>query len=288
MVTNVLVTGGTGALGTELVPLLVTAGLHVRVLSRRRAPAVPAGAQAVRGDLTTGDGLDEAVTAIDVIAHLASETSGIPSYAKAQRTDVEGTGRLLDSARRAGVEPHVVYISIVGVDKIPFGYYRGKLATEQVIERSGLPYTILRTTQWHTLAAKFCLQLGSLPLVPSPRACAFHPSTPAKSRHAWPALSEGRRRRLSPEWADQRRSHSQRSRGNTSEPLASAASSSKCRSPARRPRRSPPATTSRPTIATGASRGTTSSPASLEDADLDRRNIRKFAGGPRRPRNLRK
>lgn len=157
MVTNVLVTGGTGALGTELVPLLVTAGLHVRVLSRRRAPAVPAGAQAVRGDLTTGDGLDEAVTAIDVIAHLASETSGIPSYAKAQRTDVEGTGRLLDSARRAGVEPHVVYISIVGVDKIPFGYYRGKLATEQVIERSGLPYTILRTTQWHTLAAKFCL-----------------------------------------------------------------------------------------------------------------------------------
>ena len=73
MVTNVLVTGGTGALGTELVPLLVTAGLHVRVLSRRRGPAVPAGAQAVRGDLTTGDGLDEAVTAIDVIAHLASE-----------------------------------------------------------------------------------------------------------------------------------------------------------------------------------------------------------------------
>jgi len=116
-----------------------------------------------------------------VIAHLASETSGIPSYAKAQRTDVEGTGRLLDSARRAGVEPHVVYISIVGVDKIPFGYYRGKLATEQVIERSGLPYTILRTTQWHTLAAKFCLQLGSLPLVAIPRACAFSSSTPARS-----------------------------------------------------------------------------------------------------------
>jgi uncharacterized protein YbjT (DUF2867 family) len=169
MVTNVLVTGGIGALGTELVPLLVTAGLHVRVLSRRRAPAVPAGAQAVRGDLTTGDGLDEAVTAIDVIAHLASETSGVPSYAKAKRTDVEGTGRLLDSARRAGVEPHVVYISIVGVDKIPFGYYRGKLATEQVIERSGLPYTILRTTQWHTLAAKFCRQLGSPPLVAIPK-----------------------------------------------------------------------------------------------------------------------
>ena len=169
IVTNVLVTGGTGALGTELVLLLVTAGLDVRVLSRRRAPAVPAGARAVLGDLTTGDGLHEAITAIDVIAHLASGTSGVPSYAKAKRTDVEGTGRLLDAARRAGVKPHVVYISIVGIDKIPFGYYRGKLATEQGIERSGLPYTILRTTQWHTLAAKFCRQLGSLPLVAVPK-----------------------------------------------------------------------------------------------------------------------
>ena len=167
--TSVLVTGGTGALGTELVPLLVTAGYDVRVLSRRIAPAVPAGARAVPGDLTTGGGLDEAIAAVDVIAHLASDTSGLPSYAKAQRTDVAGTGRLLDAARRAGVKPHLVYISIVGIDKIPFGYYRGKLATEQVIERSGLPYTILRTTQWHTLAAKFCRQLGLLPLVAIPR-----------------------------------------------------------------------------------------------------------------------
>jgi len=43
--------------------------------------------------------------------------------------------------RRAGVEPHVVYISIVGIDKIPFGYHRGKVAIEQVTERSQLPYT---------------------------------------------------------------------------------------------------------------------------------------------------
>ena len=138
MVKNFLVTGGTGALGTELVPLLVTAGLDVRVLSRRTAPPMPAEVRAVRGDLATGEGLDEAITGIDVIGHLASGTSGVPSYAKAKRTDVEGTGRLLDAARLAGIKPHVVYISIVGIDKIPFGYYRGKLETEQLIERSGL------------------------------------------------------------------------------------------------------------------------------------------------------
>ena len=167
--TNVLVTGGTGALGTELVPLLVAAGLDVRVLSRRSAAPVPAGVRRIRGDLTTGEGLDEAITGIEVIAHLASGTSGVPSYANAKRTDVEGTGRLLDVARRAGAKPHVVYISIVGIERIPFGYYRGKLATEQVIERSGLPYTILRTTQWHSLAVKFCRQLGFLPLVAVPK-----------------------------------------------------------------------------------------------------------------------
>jgi len=168
-VKNVLVTGGTGSLGSQLVPLLVKAGLDVRILSRRRAPAVPAGARAVLGDLARGDSLREALTSIDVIAHLASDTGGLPSYAKAKRTDVEGTGRLLEAARRAGVQPHVVYISIVGIDKIPFGYYQGKLETEQVIERSGFPYTILRTTQWHTLAAKFCRHLGALPFVGVPR-----------------------------------------------------------------------------------------------------------------------
>src|SRR5690606_40293414 len=57
---------------------------------------------------------------------------------------------LIDAARRQGA-PHLIYISIVGVDKIPYGYYQRKLAVERLIEASGLPYTILRTTQFHTL-----------------------------------------------------------------------------------------------------------------------------------------
>jgi uncharacterized protein YbjT (DUF2867 family) len=166
--TTVLVTGGTGALGTELVPRLVAAGHDVSVLSRKDRPALPSGVTAVRGDLATGDGLAAATEGADVIAHLASGTGGLPSYKKAKRTDVDGTGRLLAAAQQSG-HPHVVYISIVGVDEIPLGYYRAKLETERLIEASGLPFTILRTTQWHTLAFEFCRQIERAPLVPVPK-----------------------------------------------------------------------------------------------------------------------
>lgn len=165
---RVLVTGGTGALGTELVPRLVAAGHEVRVLTRRERPDLPAGVAGVRGDLRTGEGLDEAAAGIDVIAHLASGTGGVPSYRKARRTDLEGTERLLVAAKRSG-SPHLVYISIVGIDRIPLGYYRAKLETEALIESSGLPSTILRTTQWHTLAWELCRRVERLPALVVPK-----------------------------------------------------------------------------------------------------------------------
>jgi uncharacterized protein YbjT (DUF2867 family) len=165
---TVLVTGGTGALGSQLVPRLVSSGHDVRVLSRRERPDVAAGVTAVRGDLTTGAGLDEATSGVDVIANLASGSHGPPTYKKAKPTDVDGTKRLLDAATRSG-SPHVVHISIVGCDVIPFGYYRAKAEGERVITSSGLPWTILRTTQWHTLAWEFCRLLTKLPVVVVPK-----------------------------------------------------------------------------------------------------------------------
>jgi uncharacterized protein YbjT (DUF2867 family) len=165
---SVLVTGGTGALGRELVPRLVAAGHDVSVLSRHGNPSVPSGVTAVRGNLVDGSGLAEATSGVDVIAHLASGTGGVPSYKKAKRTDVDGTARLVDAAKENGVK-HVVYISIVGIDKIPLGYYRGKLEAERVIEQSGVDYTILRTTQWHTLAEEFCRRFASFPVVFAPK-----------------------------------------------------------------------------------------------------------------------
>jgi uncharacterized protein YbjT (DUF2867 family) len=166
--TTVLVTGGTGALGSQLVPRLVAKGYDVRVLSRKERPDVPAGVTAVPGDLTTGDGLDEATAGVDVIANLASGSDGAPTYRAAKPTDVDGTKRLLDAAKRGG-SSHVVHISIVGCDVIPFGYYRAKAEGETVVTSSGLPWTLLRTTQWHTLAAEFCRLLTKLPIVFVPK-----------------------------------------------------------------------------------------------------------------------
>jgi uncharacterized protein YbjT (DUF2867 family) len=81
---------------------------------------------------------------------------------------------LLAAARRAG-RPHLVYISIVGIDRVPVGYYRSKLATERLIADCGLPWTILRATQFHDLIARGCAALARLPVLPVPAATSFQP-----------------------------------------------------------------------------------------------------------------
>ncbi len=170
--TQVLVTGGTGSLGRQLVPRLVAKGYEVKVLSRKANPNVIAGVQTVQGDLNTGAGLEGALEGAEVIAHCATgsgdSTLRGTTYRYARRVDVETTDRLLTKAKSKG-SPHVVFISIVGVDKIPLGYYRAKLETEQLIERSGLPYSIFRTTQWHSFIDELCKRTARGPLVMVPK-----------------------------------------------------------------------------------------------------------------------
>ncbi len=161
---QILVTGGTGHLGRELVPVLVTAGHNVKVLSRKPGP------DHVVGDLVTGEGIGDAVKGVDVLVHCASGAADNGAkglgYAASKKTDVDPTDRLIKLLER---NVHVVYISIVGVDKIPLGYYRAKYDCEQIIERSGLPHTILRTTQWHTLPDEFVGRLARSPVVMVPK-----------------------------------------------------------------------------------------------------------------------
>jgi len=170
---EILVTGGTGVVGRHAVSRLLAAGVGVRVLSRRAHPSLPATVRAMGGDLDTGEGLAAAAAGVDAILHCASATK-TPFYGRPHRTDVEGTRQLAASARDAGVS-HLVYISIVGIDRIPLGYYRAKHETEAVIESSRLPFTILRTTQFHDLILDMLVQAARLPVLLAPRGFRFQP-----------------------------------------------------------------------------------------------------------------
>lgn len=163
MAKQVLITGGTGRLGRALVPQLLDAGHDVRVLTRGRRE--PAAHRWVVGDLRTGSGLTGAVAGEDVIIHLAT-TNG--------RGDVATTGNLIEAAKAAG-RPHLVYVSIVGIDNVALGYYRAKLACERRVEDSGLPWTILRATQFHDLIASMCDIQRLLPVTLMPSKVRFQP-----------------------------------------------------------------------------------------------------------------
>jgi uncharacterized protein YbjT (DUF2867 family) len=162
---TIVVTGGTGTLGSLVVPLLQDAGEQVRVMSRRPRPP-SGGVEYVVGDLTTGEGVDAAVAGARTIVHCAGTAKG----------DGEKAQTLVRASAGAG-SPHIVYISVVGADRVPvrtpldralFGYYESKRAGERVIAGSGLPWTTLRATQFYDLILVVVRALSKLPVVPVP------------------------------------------------------------------------------------------------------------------------
>ena len=125
------------------------------------------------GDLATGEGIDAAVAGAEIIVHCAGSSKG----------DEDKTRTLVQAASRAGA-PHLVYISVVGADRIPvisgadramFGYFASKLAAERVVTDSGLPWTTLRATQFHDLVLMVARQLAKLPVIPVPAGVRFQP-----------------------------------------------------------------------------------------------------------------
>jgi uncharacterized protein YbjT (DUF2867 family) len=151
---TILVTGGTGTLGRPTVELLRKAGHDVRILSRNKQGR-SAGPDRAVGDLNTGEGLADALAGVTTVVHLATST-GTKDVAQAQR--------LADASSAAGAK-HLVFISIVGVDAVPYSYYRAKLASEKVIESSGIPFTILRATQFHEFIQLFLQLQRKLPVI---------------------------------------------------------------------------------------------------------------------------
>jgi uncharacterized protein YbjT (DUF2867 family) len=157
MTKPILVTGGTGTLGRLVVARLRDAGSEVRVLTRRRRPA-EAGVAFLTGDLAGAVGLEQAVGGAGTIVHCASDRKG----------DADATRNLVRAAATLSAAPHLVYVSIVGVDRLTFGYTRSKLDCERVVIESGLPWTILRATQFYDLILGGVRQLAKLPVVPAP------------------------------------------------------------------------------------------------------------------------
>lgn len=165
MISPILVTGGTGTLGRLVVDRLRVAGHGVRVLSR--APReFGNGVEQVTGDLSKNEGIARAVEGARIVVHCAGGPKG----------DDEATRNLVNAASEAGVQ-HLVYISVVGADRIPvvsgidramFGYYAAKHAAEQIVTDSGLPWTILRATQFHQLLALVAEKMAKLPMIPFP------------------------------------------------------------------------------------------------------------------------
>ena len=114
----------------------------------------------------TGAGLAEAVDGVDTIVHCAT-TLG--------KKDVPATANLLRAIQESGSSPHLVYISIVGIERVPMYYYNAKLEVEGLIEKSGIDWTILRATQFHDLLVKIWATQRWFPATIVPSRTSFQP-----------------------------------------------------------------------------------------------------------------
>ena len=108
---QVAVIGGTGTVGSRLVELLRERGTDVRVLARSHGV-----------DVVSGDGLDDALRGVPVVIDVIN--APVRSRRRSVAFFQTATANLLDAERRAGVGHHVA-LSIVGIDRVPLGYYLG-------------------------------------------------------------------------------------------------------------------------------------------------------------------
>jgi uncharacterized protein YbjT (DUF2867 family) len=163
MTSTILVTGGTGTLGRQVVPRLREAGQAVRVLSRsRREPAD--GVEYVTGDLSENEGIDAALDGIETVMHLAGGNKGDDVVAR----------NMVRAASRAGVR-HLVLISVIGADSVPVAWLRTQMEVERIVTESGVPFTILRAAQFHDLVFKVVRGMAKSPVVPVPGGLRFQP-----------------------------------------------------------------------------------------------------------------
>ncbi|WP_027144145.1 NAD(P)H-binding protein [Mesorhizobium sp. WSM3626] len=187
---KILVTGGTGHLGRDLVPALNASGHAVRLLARKAG--LDRSVEWALGDLATGEGIDEALGGIDTVIHAATLSPiarrgmrPIDFFSSPSDVDVEGTRRLLAASQRADVS-HFIFVSIVGLDFSTLPYSRVKLAGEQLVRTSPLSWSVIRATPFFYLLAQMLAGLRWLPVWPLPAS----PSNPVDTRDVARSLAQ--------------------------------------------------------------------------------------------------
>lgn len=171
----ILVTGGTGHLGRDLVRRLVAGGRNVRLLSTR--PGAAADVQWAKGDLATGDGIREAMDGVESVINAATlspiaRRGGVrfaDFFGTPSSVDVDGTKRLLEASARVGVR-HFLHVSIVGLEGSSLPYAKVKLAGERLVRTSSAPWSVVRATPFFYLVEKMLTGLDRLPIWPLPTA----------------------------------------------------------------------------------------------------------------------
>jgi uncharacterized protein YbjT (DUF2867 family) len=177
--TPVLVTGGTGHLGRDLVRRLVQEKHRVRVLAR--SPGSETDVEWAIGDLATGEGLAAALRNVHTVINAATSSPiarrgavrPVDFFRSPSTVDVDGTRRLLALSEKAGVR-HFLHVSIVGLDDASLPYARVKLAGERLVRGSSLSWSVVRAMPFYYLLERMLAGLTWLPLWPVPKAI-FNP-----------------------------------------------------------------------------------------------------------------
>lgn len=152
---RITVAGGTGVIGRLVVEDARQRGHEVTVLSRASGT-----------DLTSSCPLNlEGVEAVIDVTSIRTSNA-----ARSTTFFTTATGKLLSAVRAAGVG-HYVLLSIVGVDDAPYGYYAGKAAQENLVTTGDVPWSLLRSTQFHEFAEQIFrrMKVGPVSLVPEMR-----------------------------------------------------------------------------------------------------------------------
>ena len=161
----IVVAGGTGTLGTRLVPRLAGQGRAVRVLTRDPARAqhlAGPGVEVVRGDVRDPGSVAGALAGADTVISAVHGFAG-PGGISPASVDRAGNTHMIDAAARTGAA--FILVSVVGASPgHPIGLFRAKHAAEETLRASGIPWTIVRATAfmetWGTIIAGRCRHPG--------------------------------------------------------------------------------------------------------------------------------